>query len=228
MKKIMFWFILLITFGQVCADQSKLTYEENLIYDKLVDESVCHLYESFLNIPDSKFVGKDGREIQGFGIVFESDLEDKVSDKFRQKFTKTKFKVYRKEGVDKLLEEQAIQSQDFYSKAGRLKIGQLTQWKGYLVGKINYRLDNHLFKKSVYVDITSDFFNLEDGNLIWSDKYTNSYKVKLPIKVYLIGLAVVLILTILFNILTRGKSTTLIMGLALVGVISYSIWFFVL
>ncbi len=228
MKRILILIIVFYSLSLFGSSITDLTLEENLIVDKLIAQNVEEIYNSFQEVPDLKFTDSNGRAIEGFGMYFESDINEKVFTNVKKSFTKTRFRVYEKERVDKLLQEQSIQMQDFYSKEGRLRIGKFTQWKGFLIGNVKSRIENKLGKKGIYLEISCDFINLETGELIWSETFSSFHKMNLALYYYFIGIFLILLLAWLFNNLSQGSKTSLIMGLAVVLMLAFTIWYFVL
>lgn len=228
MRKFVLFVIMFSSFSLFGQTITGLTIEENIIIDNLISTTVTDIYNSFQEVPINKFIATDGRQIEGFGMYFESDINNKVYTNVKKLFTKTRFRVYEKERVDQLLQEQSIQLEDFYSKEGRLRVGKFTQWKGFLIGNVKSRIENRFGKKGVYLEMSCDFINLETGELIWSDNFNNYQKLDLSLYTYLIGIFLILLLTWLFNSLSKGKKTSLILSVTFVLLIGYSIWFFII
>lgn len=218
-------FLYSFLYGQVA---NNLSVDENLIIDNLIERSVSDIFESFQEVPIKNFTSEQGSKIEGFGMYFKRDIDDKVFANIKKKFTKTRFRVYEKERVNELLQEQSIQMEDFYSKKGRLKIGQLTQWKGFLIGNVSSSMENKFGKKSFYIVISCDFINLETGELIWSDSFTNFHKVKLPLNLYFVIIFLILLIAWIANFLSKGVRTNMIFGISFILFLGYSIWFFII
>lgn len=209
--------------------ESKFSIREHLILDELMNKGVEILSQSFNNINPLKTIDKNDNEIEGIGILpFKGDLEGKFYRRMKKEFTRTRFKVYEKEELDHLLNEQRIQQQDFYSKEGRLKIGQLTQWKGIIFGEINAYIENLLGKRKIYLEIELSFDNLETGQIVWSEHYTDYEKVKININYFIYGMLLLFISIFSINGITHGHYTTKVFGIGFFAILAWIVWFFVI
>ena len=228
MKKLILFLVLISCYNLFGNTITGLTLEENIIIDNLINTTVTEIYDSFKEVPISKFAIGDGREIEDIGMYFESDINDKVFTNIKKIFTKSRFRVYEKERIDELLKAQSIQMEDFYSDEGRLRIGQFTQWSGFLIGNVKSKVENKFGKKGVYLQISLEFFNLETGETIWSDTASSFQKMNLALHLYFIGIFLILMFTWLLNSLSKGKKTSLILSFTFILLIAYSIWFFII
>jgi len=236
MKKALFLALVIIIFHLPARATDIWSVEDNLIIDKLLTQSTREIYESFTKISESKLMSEDGSRIEGFAIKFEKDsiytipqeLIQKTSSQFEKRFSKSEFSIYESDKLEDLLKEQSIQMEDFYAKAGRLKIGSLTQWKGLLLGSVHLREEYKFCKKNYYLDISAKFLNLETGEMLWSDTITKSQKSNLPLYLYLVGSLALFILILLINSLTQGKYTRTMISLTLILLLLYTLWFFII
>ncbi|MCD4818905.1 MAG: penicillin-binding protein activator LpoB [Candidatus Cloacimonetes bacterium] len=229
MRKIPFFFIFICFFILLNSQPTKYSIKESIILDEMFDEATKIIIKNFNEISPNKTRDKDGREIEGVGILpIENDIGDKFFIRLKPKFTNSKFNLFEKGKIENLLKEQAIQTQDFYSKEGRLKIGQLTQWKGVIFGKLNHHIEKNLGKEKIYFEISLNFDNLETGQIVWSEHYTTNRKVQYPITYFAIGILLILGLTYGLNLMNRGKKTSILIGLGIILMILYSIWFFII
>jgi len=229
MKKIITLIVLvLISICVFAKNKSEFSIREHQYLDELIEESVDFLYISFQEIPLSKTKDRDGKDIEGVGILpFKDDIDDKFHKQLKRMMTKTKFNVYEKQ-IGTLLEEQAIQQQDFYSKDGRVKIGLLTQWKGMIYGQANTYMENFLGKRKIYLEINLTFNNLETGQMIWSEPFTKYKKINYSIHYFIYGVIFILLAVFSINIFSKGRYTSKIIGTGFFLILLYTIWFFVL
>jgi hypothetical protein len=232
MKRLVCILFLFTLLSLLCGDQNRgFSVSEHLILDELIDQSVNLLFDSFQSVPPDKFHYKKDSTIEGFGMLFESApqdsvLEDKIFSRMKKAFTKTKFRLYEKENIDNILQEQDIQSNDFYSQKGRLNAGNLTPWKGFLIGKVSPTIEKNLGKKKLYLDFSCDFCNLETGELIWSESVRNYQRIRFPMHFFLIAVALIVLGIAGFNIITQGKKTSFILGSGILAMLLLFIWFF--
>ena len=229
MKKKILFFILICFSVLLFSELSVQTISQKLVLDELLDDATKIIIASFKEIPANKTKDKEGVDISGIGILpIENDIGDKLFIRMKEEFSRTKFFLYEKDKIDKLLNEQSIQQQDFYSKEGRLKIGGLTQWKGLIFGKLEHHIEKNFGKEKVYLEVSLNFDNLETGQIIWSEHYTINKKVKYSIIYFGIGILSIFGLVFGLNLINKGRNPNPLIGMGLLMLILYSIWFFVI
>jgi len=229
MKKILFGLLFLFCLIQLVAQESEYNIKENLILDKLIDEAVEYMIADFNKIPPNKTKDKDEKQIKGVGLLpIKNDINDKFYNRLKSKFSKTKFLLYERNEIEEILKEQSIQNKDFYSKDVRLEIGKLTQWKGVIFGKLNHHIEKKFGKEKIYFELTLNFDNLETGQVVWNEHFTGNKKVQYPMYYFYLGLAIIFMIMLGVNNITRGSKISSLIGSFLVLSALYSVWFFII
>ena len=214
--------IILFLAGFACAKPLSISDQQYL--DVLFDQAVAELMESFNKIPREKTP-----TIEGIGILpFKGDVEEKFYNRLKSGLTNSRFFMYERNEIDKLLINQGIQQEDFYSKKGRLKIGNLTQWKGLVFGTLQAHTENFLGKRKVYIEVHASFDNLETGQIAWAENRTYSTKVSYPIMVYLVVTIGIFVLIYLLNWSSKGRYVTKIATGGIIFAACFAVWFFVI
>jgi hypothetical protein len=197
--------------------------------DQLFEELSLEIAESFKKIPERKMQGQSGRPIEGIGILpFEGDNEGNLYNQVRNQLLKTRYNFYEREHVNALLSEQKIQMADFYSKEGRLKIGRLTQWKGIVFGKVRIYTEPNLGKQKVYVSADISLDNMETGQIVWHESIRRGATVQYPMVWFFIGIFMILIFTIIGNKATKMMHTSIVLAIAFLTAMLYTVWFFII
>ncbi len=219
--------IILLFCPALCT--ATLSISDHQYLDQLFDQAVQELSDSFYEIPSEKTSRFSNRSIEGIAILpLEGDIEEKFYSRFRSTLTRSRFFLYERNEIERILSNQGIQQADYYSKEGRLRIGELTQWKGIVFGKINAYTENLLGKKQIYLEVSLDFDNLETGQVIWNEHRTYSAKKKYSLLVYPVVVLALLVLIFLLNWATRGRKVSVVTISGILAIISFSIWFFVI
>jgi hypothetical protein len=198
--------------------------------DSLFDEIVEDIYQNFKGIPEQKLLDEEDNPIKKVGIwPFQDDIEFKFYNRFRQKvLSGSPFRVYERKDVENLLQEQGLQNTDIYKKDDQMEIGRLTQWNGLIYGKVTLSAENLFGKRKIYLNADCHFNNIESGEVIWTNTFSNYYKPQLPLQFYLYGLLMLLVLLIGFNIATKGRKVSLWVGIFVALAVLYTIWFYVI
>jgi len=229
MKQGMLLMILLLFASTIFSTQNDYSIAEKLIIEEMSQELSEMAFQSFKAIPQTKLNGSDGRPIKGCAILpIPNDIEDVFYNLLKSKFTKVDLNFYERKEIDRIIAEQGLQSVDFYSNDGRLKIGKLKQWKGIIVGELNSKIESKFGKKKIYLELAIDMNNLETGQVIWSENFKTYKKSEYPIIIYLIGMGLFFVLGIFLNAVSKGRKTSFILSLFFVLMILYSIWYFVM
>lgn len=207
-------------------DSASYSITEKLLFKSMLGEITDTLYSSFVSIPQEKFVGKTGRSIDGIAILpIKGEIGDEFYNLFKTKVIKSDFDFYEKQDIEKLLNEQGILTQDFYSQNDILRIGQLTQWKGIIVSSLEESIEHKYGKKRVYINTNISMYNLETGRIIWSEKISSVRAVhQSNIKFILIVLSF-FVIGITINVYAKGSKTTPIFLVVFLLITLYSIWF---
>jgi len=216
--------ILIFIFLAGVVSAKPLSISDQQYLDELFDQAVLELFDSFSKIHPNKT-----QTIEGVGILpFKGDVDDKFYNRLKSALTKSRFFMYERTAVDKLLNEHGIQQQDFYSKEGRLKIGNLTQWKGLVFGKINSRTENILGKRKVYIEVSASFDNLETGQIAWAENRTYSTKVSYPMQIFIVVTLGFFVLIYLLNWSSKGRYVSRIATTGIIAAACFAVWFFII
>jgi hypothetical protein len=238
MTKILPIILVLALYTNISANQGKLIEDyssglrpwEQTKLDEMFDKIVDEIFLEFSRIEPEKLFDDQGRSIERVGIWhFKGDIQNKFYNRFRSKIVAiTEYRVYERQDLDKSLQELGLQESDIYAKDGQRRLGQMTQWNGLIYGKVNVSAENILGKRKLYLSVDSHFNNIEDGRVIWSKEYSEYFKPQLPLNYYFYGLVIIFGLLVGFNIVSKGRSISLIVGFSILLASIYTIWFFVI